>query len=65
MTGGWQDPAYTGAPIAPIPPEYKDIRTVLSSTWQEEGFVCVQQNYPMPFTLLAEIPETNLGDTPG
>ena len=63
LSAGWTDPPYPGGPISPIPPDFKDLRTILEATYNENGFVCVQQNYPMPVTLLAEIPESNVGDT--
>jgi len=64
LTAGWQDYPFDGGPVSPIPPEYGDIRTVLDVIQQEQGFVCIQQNYPMPCTVLAEIPEVSEGDTP-
>ena len=63
-TGSWQDYTYSYAPLTPEPPEYDDIRTVLAEIQSEASQICVQQTYPMPCTLLAEVPEIAMGDTP-
>jgi len=60
----WQSPPFANGPISPVPPEYNDLRATLDSLYDENGYVCLQQNYPMPVTLLAEVPEVSVGDTP-
>lgn len=48
---GQAKPLYTG-----------DQRINMSPQWNVEGRVCIQLNYPMPCTVLAVIPEVELGD---
>jgi hypothetical protein len=40
-----------------------DFRAVLMSDWEVTGQVCVQQDYPLPLTVLGIIPEFVRGDT--
>ena len=40
-----------------------DMRVVLEPQYSIEGRICVQQDYPLPITVLAIIPEIILGDT--
>jgi hypothetical protein len=40
-----------------------DERIVLDPLWKVEGQVCFQQDYPLPATILAVIPEVTVGDT--
>lgn len=47
-----------------IPLQTRDERLVLSSSYNTDGQVAVQQDYPLPATILAIIPEIVLGDTP-
>jgi hypothetical protein len=53
---------YTGAPSAPRPLWYSDKFIILSSGWDDEGVVCIQQSYPLPATVLAVIPSILKGD---
>jgi hypothetical protein len=39
-----------------------DQRIIIDGGWNTEGFVCVQQDYPLPATILALIPNVTLGD---
>lgn len=39
-----------------------DERLILSPIYNIEGRICIQQNYPLPATVLAVIPEIELGD---
>lgn len=40
-----------------------DGRQILDQLWQEPGQLCIQQNLPYPATILAVIPEVQVGDT--
>lgn len=40
-----------------------DQRVVLSAGYNVPGQICVQQDYPLPSTILALIPEASVGDT--
>lgn len=53
---------FTGAPTAPRPLWYADKFIILSSGWDDDGVVCLQQSYPLPVTILAVIPSILLGD---
>lgn len=39
-----------------------DQRINLDSTWNEEGYICIQQDYPLPATVVGLIPEVTFGD---
>jgi hypothetical protein len=52
---GTNIPLYTGDTV-PQP---------VYSSWDKQGVVAVQQTYPLPLTLLAVIPQWNIGDTSG
>jgi hypothetical protein len=56
------DEAYPGAPSAPHPLWYADKFIILSSGWDDDGVVCLQQSYPLPATVLAVIPSILDGD---
>ena len=55
----------------PIPLYTGDQRIIMDPNWQGQpntpqlGQVCVQQDYPLPATVLSVIPELNIGDTGG
>jgi hypothetical protein len=53
---------FAGAPTAPRPLWYADKFIILSSGWDDDGVVCLQQSYPLPVTVLAVIPSILLGD---
>jgi hypothetical protein len=36
---------------------------LIDPTWNEEGQICAQQDYPLPATILGVIPEITVGDT--
>jgi hypothetical protein len=40
-----------------------DIRLILYSDWTTLGQVCIQQDYPLPASVLGIIPEVTIGDT--
>lgn len=42
-----------------------DERVNIPSTWRKPGQLSFQQDYPLPATVLACIPEFEIGDTPG
>jgi len=63
--GGVINPIEEGLPSAPFPLGYKDIRTIMGSNWNLDGYVCLQQNYPLPCTIAALIPDIVVGDDPG
>lgn len=42
-----------------------DERIIMDTSWDVPGQVCVQQDYPLPVTLLGIIPEINVGDDNG
>lgn len=56
------DETYPGAPSAPRPLWYADKFIILSSGWDDDGVVCLQQSYPLPATVLAVIPSILSGD---
>jgi hypothetical protein len=48
----------------PIELETGDQRLVMDPLWQEPGVgICIQQDYPLPATVLGIIPEIVVGDT--
>lgn len=51
-------------PLTPEPLSYKDVRVVLDTEWTTTGEWCLLQTYPMPVTVLAVVPEIEVGDTP-
>ena len=55
---------YPYTPI-PFPPQLvsDDLRKIIQSVWKVDGQICVQQDYPLPATLLGYIPEEVVGDT--
>jgi hypothetical protein len=63
--GGTIEPLYDGAPTAPFPLGYQDVRQVMGSQWNRDGYICIQQSYPLPMTIAALIPEVVVGDDPG
>jgi len=46
----------------PIPLDSGIQRIIMSPTWTAEGRICIQQDYPLPMTILAVIPELSVGD---
>lgn len=56
---------YSGGVSAPDPFYFYDYPISIGGGWTREGVVCFQQSYPRPATILAVIPEYNVGDTPG
>lgn len=48
----------------PLLPYTGDKRVVIGSTWEVDAQVCVEQSNPLPATILAFIPDVNVGDTP-
>jgi hypothetical protein len=46
----------------PIQPITGDERVTMDPKWQDEGQVCVQQDYPLPATVLSFIPDVTIGD---
>ena len=40
-----------------------DVRTIVDPQWDPTGQFCVEQPYPMPASILAVIPEIQVGDT--
>ncbi len=49
----------------PIPLFTGDVRIGVPSDWQTGGQAAIQQTYPLPVSVLALIPEYQIGDTPG
>lgn len=47
----------------PIELETGDQRIVMDPLWNQYGQICIQQNYPLPATVLGVIPEIIVGDT--
>ncbi len=47
----------------PILPETGDQRIIMGPDWQEEGVICIRQDYPLPAQVLGIIPEITIGDT--
>lgn len=62
--GGFVAPLFEDGPIGPNPLSYSDKRINIGSDWNLNGQICVMQSYPLPCTVLAEIPEIVVGDTP-
>lgn len=62
--GGQLAPFFTDAPVGQRPLTYPDRRIVLDGQYDVDGQVCIMQSYPMPATILADIVEVSLGDTP-
>ena len=50
---------------APIPLITDDERVIMDPSWNVPGQICVQQDDPLPATILGVIPEITLGDTSG
>lgn len=46
-----------------IPLQTGDQRIVMDPSWNVEGRMCIEQNYPLPATVLGVIPEVVIGDT--
>jgi hypothetical protein len=63
--GGNNEPAYDNAPVGYIPLGYADRRTNIGSDWEEDGYICLQQSYPLPTTILDIVLEVQVGDDPG
>jgi hypothetical protein len=40
-----------------------DDRIIIGGGWNSEGQLCIQQDYPLPATILGVIPEIQVGDT--
>jgi len=40
-----------------------DQRMIIGGGWNEQGQICIQQDYPLPATILGVIPELQFGDT--
>lgn len=49
--------------VVPSPLFTGDSRIIVESNWTTAGQVCVQQDYPLPATVLGLIPEVVVGDT--
>jgi hypothetical protein len=49
--------------VTPMPLVTGDFREALFSDWETTGQLCVQQDYPLPLTVLGIIPEFVRGDT--
>ncbi len=47
----------------PIPLFTGDDRMIIGGGWNEQGQVCIQQDDPLPATILGIIPEIQVGDT--
>jgi hypothetical protein len=47
----------------PIPLETGDQRIVMDPTWNVYGQICIQQDYPLPASVLGVVPEIVVGDT--
>lgn len=48
---------------APTPLFEGDLRMNIYSDWDQDGYICVQQAFPLPATVLGIIPEVVPGDT--
>lgn len=57
-------PTGYATPLTPAPLGYNDVRIVLDTAWTTDGVWCILQHYPMPITVLAIVPEVEVGDTP-
>jgi hypothetical protein len=42
-----------------------DERVVIDNNYVVEDDVCIEQDYPLPCTILGVIPEVSIGDSPG
>lgn len=54
----------TAPMVTPQPLFEGDFLQTLFSDWTVEGQICVQQDYPLPSSVLGLIPEVVIGDTP-
>jgi hypothetical protein len=50
-------------PLELISDDSVDARELLAAQWTKEAQVCIQQNAPLPMSILGIIPEITLGDT--
>jgi hypothetical protein len=63
--GGLCPPIFEGMPTAPNPFGYADIYMNIQTNWNKEGYVCIQQSYPLPMGILDVIPGIVVGDEGG
>lgn len=59
----YKEPAYAYNYSVPAPVFTGDLFTNMYWEWNKFGEVCVQQDYPLPATVLGLIPQVVLGDT--
>lgn len=63
--GGVVAPAAAGLPSAPSPLGYTDFFVNVTGQWNKDGYVCLQQSYPLPMAILDVIPDVVVGDERG
>ncbi len=63
--GGTIAPPSAGLPSAPNPLGYADFFVNVAGQWNKDGYVCLQQNYPLPMAILDVIPNVVVGDEGG
>lgn len=49
---------------SPIPLFSGTFNVIMDPSWNEDGRVCIQQDYPLPVTVLAVAPDVEIGDLP-
>lgn len=50
-------------PSYPIDLQTGDQRIIMDPSWNVEGQICIEQDYPLPATVLGVVPEIVVGDT--
>ena len=63
--GGVVAPTAAGLPSAPSPLGYTDFFVNVTGQWNKDGYVCLQQSYPLPMAILDVIPDVVVGDERG
>ncbi len=63
--GGTTEPEFDNAPVGYNPLGYADQRLNLGGDWNVDGYICIQQSYPFPATILDVSVEVVVGDDNG
>jgi len=63
--GGIVAPIFAGMPTAPNPLGYEDTFMNVATSWNKDGYVCIQQSYPLPVTIIDVVPNVVIGDEGG
>lgn len=63
--GGTNEPEFDNAPVGYNPLGYADQRLNLGGDWNVDGYICIQQSYPLPATILDVAVDVVVGDDEG